>query len=253
MRTLTLRCPARLAGLTSMASLRRRALGRRALGRRALALGLLALGLLALGSLAPRVASAAPRADRAGTGAPTDEGDPDDGGNGDEGREADPPPAASAPVAGPRVGEVLEAAYRAAGLDRDRSHGLSRRARLAGLVPSLTVRTGRNTSWQDADPQVDRGTTVEARATWRLDRLVFDGRELQAASMQAARGRERRQLASRVIRAYFHWQRTARAAAAAPRWASRAEEAAAELDALTDGWLSAELAHPRRRATVRAR
>jgi hypothetical protein len=71
---------------------------------------------------------------------------------------------------------------------------------------------------------------LEVRATWRLDRLVFDGRELQASSIEAARRRERRGLASRVIRAYFAWRR-----AASP---GHREETAAELDALTDGWFS---------------
>ena len=132
---------------------------------------------------------------------------------------------------GPAVTEVLSAAYRAAGLDRDPSRGWIRRARLGGLVPWVTVRTGRDTSWQDNDPDVDHGMALEVRATWRLDRLVFDGRELQVASVAAARRRERRRLASRVIRTYFAWRR-------APVGSSRAEEAAAELDALTDGWFS---------------
>jgi hypothetical protein len=75
---------------------------------------------------------------------------------------------------------------------------------------------------------------------------MFDGRELQVASIEAARRRERRQLASRVIRAYFHWQRMAAAAATRPRWASAAAEAAAELDAFTDGWFSEQLTRARR-------
>lgn len=166
-----------------------------------------------------------------------DRGDPDH----DAGDAEDAPPPAAARVAGPRVGEVLAQAYRAAGLHRSPGRGWVRRARLAGLLPSVAVRTGRNTSWQDADPDIDRGTSIEARASWRLDRLLFDGRELQVASIEAARRRERRQLGSQVIRAYYHWQRTAAAATAQPRMTSRAEEAAAELDALTDGWFSQQL------------
>jgi hypothetical protein len=168
--------------------------------------------------------------------------DPDEAGDGDG--EDDPPPRPAAPprIAGPAIGEVLAEAYRVAGLDRDPARGWIRRARVAGLVPWVTVRTGRNTSWQELEPDVDRGTTIEIRATWRLDRLLFDGRELQVASIQAARRRERRQLASRVIRAYFHWRRMASAAAAdGERGASRAAEAAAELDAFTDGWFSDQL------------
>ena len=160
---------------------------------------------------------------------------------------------AAARIAGPPAGEVLAAAYRAAGLDRSPTRGWIRRARVAGLIPSVTVRTGRNTSWQDLDPEVDRGTTLEVRATWRLDRLLFEGRELQVASIEAARRRERRQLGGRVVRAYFRWRRLAEAAASQPRWAARAEEAAAELDAFTDGWFSEQLAGGRRRGGGRTR
>src|SRR5689334_1709407 len=159
----------------------------------------------------------------------------------DDAVEEELPPEPAVQVGGPSVGEVLAQAYRAAGLERDPARGWIRRARVAGLVPWVTVRTGRSTSWQELDPAVDRGTTLEVRATWRLDRLLFDGRELQVASIEAARRRERRQLASHVIRSYFHWRRMAGAAAVSPRWATRAAEAAAELDALTDGWFSAHL------------
>lgn len=139
-------------------------------------------------------------------------------------------------VVGPSVTEVLAAAYTAAHLDGDPARSWTRRARLGGLVPWVSVRTGRNASWQEVEPTIDHGVTLEVRATWRLDRLVFDGRELQASSIDVARRRERRRLASRVIRIYFAWRRAAEAARTQPRWASRADEAAAELDALTDGW-----------------
>lgn len=147
-------------------------------------------------------------------------------------------PASVVIVLGPSIGEVLEAAYATAHLDGDPARSWTRRARLGGLVPWISVRTGRNTSWQEVDPDIDHGVSIEVRATWRLDRLVFDGRELQAASIDAARRRERRRLASRVIRIYFAWRRAAEAARREPRWSSRADEAAAELDALTDGWFT---------------
>jgi hypothetical protein len=217
-------------------------------GRRG-ALAWLAWLVAAAGLLAasPRVAEASPGARPGGDDAADSSrgrgGDPDER-DPEAGAEA-PPPASAPPVAGPPIAEVLAQAYRAAGLDRSPARGLARRARLAGLIPTLMVRAGRNTRWQDADPDVDRGVAFEARASWRLDRLLFEGRELQIASAEAARRRERRQLASRVIRAYFHWQRTAGAAAASPRWASRAEEAAAELDAFTDGWFTPQLGRAR--------
>lgn len=138
------------------------------------------------------------------------------------------------PRGAPSVGEVLAAAYATAGLDRNRVPGGLRRVRLSGLVPWVAVRTGRNASWQDLDPEVDRGTTIEVRATWRLDRLVFDGRELQVTAAEVSRRRERRTLASRAIQLYFAWRRVAHHPA-------RAERSRAELDALTDGWFSERL------------
>jgi len=151
------------------------------------------------------------------------------------------------PLPGPAIGEVLEAAYQAAGLDRNPATSWRRRARLAGLVPWLSVRFGRDASWNDLEPEIDHDTTVEVRATWRLDRLVFDGRELQVSSIDTARRRERRRLASRVIRTYFAWRRLAAASVARPGLGLRAEEAAAELDAVTDGWFGDELARRTKR------
>lgn len=149
---------------------------------------------------------------------------------------------ARVPVHGPSVGAVLAAAYAAAGLDRDPANGWIRRARLAGLVPWVTVRTARDTSWQEPQSEVGHSTALEVRATWRLDRLLFDSRELQVAALEASRRRERRRLAARVIRSYFTWRRAAGIADANDdRTSPRAAEAIAELDALTDGWFSREL------------
>lgn len=144
-------------------------------------------------------------------------------------------------VHGPGVGAVLAAAYAAAGLDRDPKDSWIRRARVSGLVPWVTVRTARDTSWQDDQSEVGHGTSLELRATWRLDRLLFDSRELQVAAVESARRRERRRLAARVIRTYFTWRRAASIASDDERVATRVAEAAAELDALTDGWFSAQL------------
>jgi len=155
-------------------------------------------------------------------------------------------------VRGPAVGEVLAAAYAAAGLDGRPAHGLLRRARLAGMVPWLSVRVGRDVSWQSDDPTVDRGMVFDVRATWRLDRLVFDGREIQIASFEAARRRERRGVGRVAIRAYFAWRRAAVRAAdpiATTDDALAADEAAADLDALTDGWFSDALRRSRRTAS----
>jgi hypothetical protein len=178
---------------------------------------------LAIVGLAPRSAVAAPAAQ--------------DSGGMDDAESSGPRRA----VRGPGVGAVLAAAYAAAGLDHDPKDSWIRRARLAGLVPWVTVRTTRDTSWQDDQSEVGHGTSLELRATWRLDRLLFDSRELQVAAVESARRRERRRLAARVIRTYFAWRRAASIASDDERVATRVAEAAAELDALTDGWFSDQL------------
>lgn len=157
------------------------------------------------------------------------------------------PPGATAP--GPTVAAVLAAAYRTAGLAHDPSGGWILRARVAGLIPWVTVRGARDTTWDDAQPEVGHSQTVEVRATWRLDRLLFDGRELHVAGIEAQRHRERRRLASRVIRAYFAWRRAVAAASAPGTGALRIEETVADLDALTDGWFSDELDRTRHAAS----
>jgi hypothetical protein len=138
----------------------------------------------------------------------------------------------------PPIAEVLETAYTAAGLDRDPTPSWRRRARVAGLIQWVTVRTGWDANWREEETDVGRRRTFEVRATWRLDRLLFDGRELQMSTIDAARRRERRRLASRVIQAYFSWRKVSARAARDGRFALAAEAATAELDALTDGWFS---------------
>ncbi|MBA2544844.1 MAG: hypothetical protein H0V17_34700 [Deltaproteobacteria bacterium] len=200
--------------------------------------------VLCPGAAAPSRADAEPSDDDAGSDAFDDRGDVDADAAAIDGNAL-----ALHPAREPAIAEVLSAAYAAAGLDRNPARSWIRRARWAGLIPWLTVRTGRDTNWQTDDPTVDHGMALDVRATWRLDRLAFDGRELQVASIEAARRRERRRLASRVIRTYFAWRRAAARAVHHPATRSRAHEAAAELDALTDGWFSESLASPRRTAS----
>ena len=76
---------------------------------------------------------------------------------------------------------------------------------------------------------------LEVRATWRLDRLVFDRRELQVASLEASAAP--RAAAAREAR-HPRLLRLAARPELARRLGDRAEEVAAELDALTDGWFS---------------
>jgi hypothetical protein len=105
---------------------------------------------------------------------------------------------------------------------------------MAGLVPTLTVRDGRDATWRDiADPTIGYVSVFTVSATWRLDRLLFDANELRISAIEAARRRERRHLAAETIQAYYTFARAINRDGGA--------EAAAMLDALTDGWFSDEL------------
>ncbi len=152
----------------------------------------------------------------------------------------------AAPVAegprGPTTKALLAAAYRTAGLDRDPTIGWSRRARLASLVPWVTVRDGSDATWHDiSDPTIGYVSIFEVSATWHLDRLAFDPNEMRASAIQAGRRREKRRVADLVIRAYYDWRRAVAATGDDNRWRWIADEARDRLDALTDGWFSGNL------------
>ncbi|MCA9678782.1 MAG: hypothetical protein KC464_27380, partial [Myxococcales bacterium] len=88
---------------------------------------------------------------------------------------------------------------------------------------------------------------LEARATWRLDRLVFDGAELRVASLAQQRARARAALAAQVTALYYR-RRAAQLEAlwhppdtveAQVQQELALEELTAQLDELTGGWWSA--------------
>lgn len=151
----------------------------------------------------------------------------------------------------PSVRAVVAAAERAAGVDEDASTSWRRRSKLAALVPMLSVRVGNTQSWRDVvDPTVNRAAAFDVRASWRLDRLVFDSIEMRIDAQEIARRRERRAVAALAGRAYFAWLRAEASAAGSGRgrrdkWALRAAEAVTELDALTAGWFSDTVANHR--------
>jgi len=134
------------------------------------------------------------------------------------------------------LAEVAAAAVRAAGLDHDPTPGWSSRARLAGLVPMFSARYGRNLTWKDVDdPTLGYTNMYDLRATWRLDRLLFDPNEIRIAALDVSRRREKRRVEMLALHAYLAWLRL-------PRTSPRAILLAADLDALTDGWFSQALA-----------
>ncbi|MEO6775019.1 MAG: hypothetical protein ABI467_18785 [Kofleriaceae bacterium] len=148
---------------------------------------------------------------------------------------------ADSPCNCPRVApfalsEVAAAAVRAAGLDHDPTHGWTTRARLAGLVPMLSGRVGRNLTWKEVDdPTLGYTTMFDVRATWRLERLLFDPNEIRIAAVDVSRRRERRRVETLAVHSYLAWLRV-------PRGGDRADLLAADLDILTDGWFSEALA-----------
>jgi len=115
---------------------------------------------------------------------------------------------------------TLRAALAAAGQPgaRARYASLARRARSSAVLPELRLRAERTTDESlrlaptAADPyRYTRAggvsTTLEARATWRLDRLVFADEEVRVEELRRMRRRNDRQLLDDVLEALVAWQR----------------------------------------------
>lgn len=160
--------------------------------------------------------------------------------------------------------EVARAAVRAA-LKRARLEdptarvdAIASRARAASLLPEMRFRISRlmdedqSLSPTEYDPgrvTASGGTSLwlEARATWRLDKVVFGDEEVALERMRHERVEAQSKLTEKVLDLLFRWQR-AEAAAARPdaspedRLAARlsALEAKASLDILTGGALLTE-------------
>jgi hypothetical protein len=176
----------------------------------------------------------------------------------------DPPPAAPASASAPLVlspalaHATLRAAFRAAGRASAlaRLGGLATRARASAVLPELRLRAARTIddslrlapTSQDPYRYTRAGAvsvTLEGRATWRLDRLVFADEELRIERLRAQRARADAKLAEDVLRALFAWQRALVAVERAdsdPEGPEAAElrllEAEVRLDVLTGGWFS---------------
>ena len=173
-----------------------------------------------------------------------------------------------APIAlSPRLARnAVAAAWRAAGLGADDSRldAILSRARWSAMLPETRLRAVRfdderlyTDSSADASKLRDTaGANVglEARLTWRLDRLVYADDEPAFERMRLERHDARSRIAGRVLDALFHWQRAwleLRWAQAAARDARepgktrdeaeatlRTMEAEATLDVITAGWFS---------------
>jgi hypothetical protein len=176
------------------------------------------------------------------------------------------PPEPTAPEAPPLVLQVTPAAARAAvraALRQARLHdaearidSLASRARSSALLPELRLRATRlldeaeSLSPTEYDPgrtTATGGTStwLEARATWRLDRLVFADEEVPLERLRHDRAEAEARVAARTLELLFAWQRalTVEADLARPveervEATLRALECEASLDVVTDGWFS---------------
>lgn len=161
---------------------------------------------------------------------------------------------------------AVAAAWRAAGLSVDDSHldGIVSRARWSAILPETRLRAVRfddERLYTDASADATKlrdsagaNLGLEARLTWRLDRLLYADDEPAFERMRLERHDARSRIAGRVLEALFHWQRASlelRWAQSAAREARepmrtrdeveatlRVMEAEATLDVLTSGWFT---------------
>jgi hypothetical protein len=153
----------------------------------------------------------------------------------------------------------VAAAWRASGLGIDdaRLDAILSRAKASALLPEMRLRAMRL-----VDDAAHTTTTVatgearyydatganvwlEARLTWRLDRLLFVEDESSLERVRLERQDARSRLATRALELLFAWQRaqvdraTLEAGSRERLDATlRAVEAAAALDVLTGGWFT---------------
>jgi hypothetical protein len=150
----------------------------------------------------------------------------------------------------------VRAAWRAIGLADDAPiDSMASRARSSAVLPELRLRamrtideSGRVTLTDTSDPyrytEAGGATNwLEARLTFRLDRLIFADDEVSLERVRLERIEVRARTAAKVLSALFEWQR-AYALVQEPTLTSaehfaailRELEASATLDVMTDGW-----------------
>jgi hypothetical protein len=156
----------------------------------------------------------------------------------------------------------VRAALRTAGIGANdaRIDAMIARSRLSAALPEMRLRVmqllqegDRTTSYvNEAGTLVDTSgttTTLEARLTWRLDRLLFADDEPSLERLRLEREEARSRVGTRVLDLLFAWQR-AIADESASDGGSRAEadadlrrvQAEMALDVITGGWFGAQAA-----------
>ncbi|XXT17338.1 hypothetical protein WME94_44640 [Sorangium sp. So ce429] len=153
---------------------------------------------------------------------------------------------------------IVEAALRQARLldPGARIDALASRARASSLLPELRLRVSRlvdeaenlaPTEYDPARRTASGGTSLwlEARATWRLDRLVFVDEEIALERLRRERAELQAKLVTRALELLFAWQRAVALSADPGRSPEEhraatlaALEAEASLDLLTGGWMT---------------
>lgn len=163
----------------------------------------------------------------------------------------------------PTLVEVRDAALRYAGLDRHPERAWARRARLAGLMPVVTVTFDRDLARdQDLSREstgkeklaigTNRDIDLQAKAVWRLDRLLYDEVEIRALQTAQRQQQERITLLMRVTSIYYQRRKLQLARQRNSDQATRLdqllalEELTDQLDALTGGYFRRALDERRR-------
>jgi hypothetical protein len=186
-----------------------------------------------------------------------------------------PPPNGTPPTrAGPAARLVLDAAlargavaaaWRAAGLGVDdaKIDAIVSRARLSAVLPETRLRVVRmvdDGTHSDAYPADETpryydyagaNLWLEARLTWRLDRLLYADDEPTLERVRLERIDARARVATKILELIFQWQRATLDVADAPP-ATREEleayarrlEAEIALDVLTGGWFGKSRPRP---------
>jgi hypothetical protein len=155
---------------------------------------------------------------------------------------------------------VVAAAWRASGVgaDDERLDAMITRARISAILPETRLRVMRRIDDElDEVPADSRyyypdsvDTWLEARFTWRLDRLMFVDEEPGVERLRIDRSEARMRIATRVLAVLAEWQRAwvdlhtlPADAPASLDGTLRMADAEATLDVFTAGWFSRWRSH----------
>ncbi len=127
-----------------------------------------------------------------------------------------------------------------AGLGGDLEEALTRRARRAPWLPQLRVEVARTFGTRETidNPELDSqlrrvdDLRLSAWATWHLDRLLFEGAELDLLREKRHATTKRRELEERVVDLYFELRRLDLLPPADPETLAARDMRRAELEAL---------------------